>query len=57
MKSKGFAFYSNAITTFSEIQTGCKFDYITLASVNSIEVMKLEVMSRRNFLFSNPCIM
>ncbi len=41
-------FYSNAITTFSEIQTGCTFDYINLASVNSIGAMKLEVMSRRN---------
>jgi predicted nucleotidyltransferase component of viral defense system len=41
-------FYSNAITTFSEIQTGCTFDNITIASVSSIGVMKLEVMSRRN---------
>jgi len=42
-------FYSNSITTFSEIETGYKFDNITLAAVNSIGAMKLEVMSRRNF--------
>ncbi len=41
-------FYSNSITTFSEIQTGCRFDNVTLASVNSIGAMKLEVLSRRN---------
>jgi predicted nucleotidyltransferase component of viral defense system len=41
-------FYSNAITTFNEIETGYKFDNLTLASVNSIGAMKLEVMSRRN---------
>jgi predicted nucleotidyltransferase component of viral defense system len=48
MNPKGLTFYSNAITTFSEIQTGLTFDNITLASVNSIGAMKLEVMSRRN---------
>ena len=41
-------FYSNAITTFREIETGYKIDNITLAAVHSIGVMKLEVMSRRN---------
>ena len=40
-------FYSNAITTFNEIEPGYKFDNITLASVNSLGAMKLEVMSRR----------
>ena len=43
-------FYSNAITTFREIETGYKIDNITLAAVHSIGVMKLEVMSRR-YLF------
>ena len=41
-------FYSNAITTFREIETGPKFDNITLATVSSIGAMKLEVMTRRN---------
>ena len=41
-------FYSNALTTFSEIENGDKFDNITLASVISIGAMKLEVMARRN---------
>lgn len=41
-------FYSNSITTFSEIEPGFKLDKITLASVKSIGAMKLEVMSRRN---------
>lgn len=41
-------FYSNSITTFSEIEPGFKLDKITLASIKSIGAMKLEVMSRRN---------
>lgn len=41
-------FYSNAITTFREIEIGHKFDNISLATVNSIGAMKLEVISRRN---------
>jgi predicted nucleotidyltransferase component of viral defense system len=41
-------FYSNAITTFSEIEIASQFENITLASVASIGAMKLEVLSRRN---------
>ena len=39
-------FYSNAITTFREIETKVRFDNISLATINSIGVMKLEVMMR-----------
>jgi hypothetical protein len=41
-------FYSNTITTFTEIEPGYKFDNVTLALLNSIGAMKLEVMSRLN---------
>lgn len=42
------SFYSNSITTFSEIEKGQAFDKIQLPTIESIGAMKLEVLSRRN---------
>jgi predicted nucleotidyltransferase component of viral defense system len=41
-------FYSNGITSYSEIETSSEFENIKLASVDSIGAMKFEVLSRRN---------
>jgi predicted nucleotidyltransferase component of viral defense system len=41
-------FYSNSITTYREIDTRSKYENISLASIDSIGAMKIEVMSRRN---------
>ena len=48
VKDVKLSFYSNSITTYQEIEIGPQFGKILLATVESIGVMKLEVLSRRS---------
>ena len=48
IKDVKLTFYSNSITTYSEIENGPLFGKIRLPTVDSIGIMKLEVLSRRN---------
>jgi predicted nucleotidyltransferase component of viral defense system len=43
------SFYSNSITTYTEIEKGPKFGKIQLPTIKSLGAMKLEVLARRNF--------
>lgn len=43
------SFYSNALASFREVQTGIAYEHIRLANIQSLGAMKLEVMSRRYY--------